>query len=102
MDEGAVGSPRSPLTTEESIGEIAPVWIPDQRVAFCQVNPPCCTLLTLFQLAGLQHQVPADGAEAPLPVLRRCALQPLLGQQGAHQVPAVRESQGLQRLLRST
>ena len=36
MEEGA--SSRGPLSPEESLGEVAPVWVPDQRVAFCQVG----------------------------------------------------------------
>ena len=32
------GAARTTLSPEESVGEVAPVWVPDQRVAFCQVR----------------------------------------------------------------
>ena len=87
---------RVALTPEESLGDVAPVWIPDQRVAHCQVKvfddkKTSLTkfLLTKKHLSGLQCEVPADGETPPLPVLRRGDVQSVLCQQGADQVPAV-------------
>ena len=37
-DDGVPPTPRTVLSPEDSLGEVAPVWIPDQRVAHCQVN----------------------------------------------------------------
>ena len=39
---------RVTLSPEESLGDVAPVWIPDQRVAHCQVNKLEKELLGLF------------------------------------------------------
>jgi len=33
---GAIGTPRKISSPGESLGDVAPVWVPDQRVAFCQ------------------------------------------------------------------
>ena len=49
-EDGVSGSTltRVTLSPEESLGDVAPVWIPDQRVAHCQVNKLEKELLGLF------------------------------------------------------
>ena len=37
-EDGVPTLSRASLTPEESLGDVAPVWIPDQRVAHCQVK----------------------------------------------------------------
>ena len=37
-EDGVPTLSRASLTPEESLGDVAPVWIPDQRVAHCQVT----------------------------------------------------------------
>ena len=71
--------------SEIGLGDIAPVWIPDDRVTACQV----ATHLSQYDpnIAALPHVVWDQEEASPLPGLRESCLQCRLEQRGSPQTP---------------
>ena len=85
--------PRSEIGLAMTLGDIAPVWIPDDRVTACQVRTGPSQ--SDPDVAALPHVVWDQTEASPLPGLRESCLQCGLEQRGSPQTPQGGKGSGL-------